>query len=152
MDMDLEEHYDKIYRYCYFKLHQQQAAEDITQETFLRFLESETYRKKGKALQYLYTVARNLCIDEYRKKRQECLPEELAGEDTEERLLTSVAVKTALEELSGEDRELILLRYVNEVPAAVIGRLLGMSRFAVYRRTKGILAILEKKLGREDFL
>ena len=41
--MDIEEQYDKIYRYCYFKLSNQQLAEDITQETFLRFLESNTY-------------------------------------------------------------------------------------------------------------
>lgn len=40
MSMDLEEQYDKIYRYCYFKVHQRETAEDITQETFLRFLDS----------------------------------------------------------------------------------------------------------------
>jgi len=34
--MDLEEQYDKIYRYCYFKVRHCQTAEDITQETFLR--------------------------------------------------------------------------------------------------------------------
>ena len=64
---EIEKQYDRIYRYCYFKLRQREAAEDITQETFLRFLESETYQNEGKALQYFYTVARNLCIDEYRK-------------------------------------------------------------------------------------
>ena len=36
--MDLEERYDKLYRYCYMKTRHPQAAEDITQETFLRFL------------------------------------------------------------------------------------------------------------------
>ena len=41
--MDLEEQYEKIYRYCYFRLRHQQMAEDITQETFLRFLESGNY-------------------------------------------------------------------------------------------------------------
>ena len=35
--MDIEEQYDKIYRYCYFKLYDTQLAQDITQETFLRF-------------------------------------------------------------------------------------------------------------------
>ena len=39
MHTDLDEQYDKIYRYCYMKLRHQQTAEDITQETFLRFLE-----------------------------------------------------------------------------------------------------------------
>ncbi len=160
--MDIEEQYDKIYRYCYFKLRQQHIAEDIAQETFLRFLESATYRNTGQALQYLYTVARNLCIDEYRRKSYERLPEDekdyhrrihdSAEHDMEEKLLTSIAVREALEELREEDRELMLLRYVNEVPVSVISRLLGISRFAVYRRTQAILKSLQDKLGEEDFL
>lgn len=39
MSMELEEQYDRIYRYCYYKLRDVQQAEDITQETFLRYLE-----------------------------------------------------------------------------------------------------------------
>ncbi len=160
--MDIEEQYDKIYRYCYFKLRQQHIAEDIAQETFLRFLESATYRNTGQVLQYLYTVARNLCIDEYRRKAYEPLPGDEEGyhrriqdrtePDMEEKLLTSIVVREALEELREEDRELMLLRYVNEVPVSVISRLLGISRFAVYRRTQAILKSLQDKLGKEDFL
>ena len=38
---EIEEQYDKIYRYCYFKLQKREIAEDITQETFARlFLQS----------------------------------------------------------------------------------------------------------------
>lgn len=158
---DLEAQYDKIYRYCYFKIHNREMAEDITQETFLRFLESGHYQNTGRALQYLYTVARNLCIDEYRKKHCESLSGELteleigsragtAG-SMEDKLLTSITVKAALEELEEADRELVLLRYVNEVPIGIVGRLFGMSRFAVYRRTKNILKILQEKLGKENF-
>lgn len=39
--MDLEIQYDRIYRYCYFRLHNAQIAEDITQETFLRFFNKD---------------------------------------------------------------------------------------------------------------
>ena len=81
--MDIEEQYDKIYRYCYFKLSNQQLAEDITQETFLRFLESNTYYEKGKKLRYLYTIAHNLCVDIYRRKTEDPLTEELWSEDKE---------------------------------------------------------------------
>ncbi len=150
--MDIEEQYDKIYRYCYFKLQQQSIAEDITQETFLRFLENKTYKMRGQELNYLYTIARNLCIDEYRRKKAESLPEEFVDQDVEERLLTSISLKVALEQLSEEDRELILLRYVNEVPIAIICKMLGISRFAVYRKLKGATNLLQEKLGREDFL
>ena len=73
-DMDLDEQYDKIYRYCYFRMYQREAAEDITQETFLRFLENGTFRNTGRQLQYLYTIARNLCIDAYRNEKKRELP------------------------------------------------------------------------------
>ena len=64
--MDIEQQYDKVYRYCYFKVQDKYLAEDITQETFLRFFNSD-YKARGKELAYLYTIARNLCIDEYRR-------------------------------------------------------------------------------------
>lgn len=148
--IDIEEQYDKIYRYCYFKVHHRETAEDITQETFLRYLENEDYRNTGKALQYLYTIARNLCTDEYRKKKWGSLPEDLPEEGSragmEERVTTVVALKEALEGLEERQRELILLRYANEVPVAVIGKLFGISRFIVYRRIKEALKALRESL------
>lgn len=41
--MDLKEQYDKIYRYCYFKVRRREMAEDITQETFLRVFEKNKH-------------------------------------------------------------------------------------------------------------
>lgn len=144
--MDLSDQYDKLYRYCYFRLRNRETAEDITQETLLRFWESEHYRDTGKAMQYLYTIARNLCIDACRRRRFEIPlePADLSLEafdpasrdsSLQERLVTSLAVRAALDTLEETDRELLLLRFVNEVPIQVISGLLGMSRFAVYRRT-----------------
>lgn len=94
--MDLEEQYDKIYRYCYFKLHHQQMAEDITQETFLRFWESNDYCERGKKLQYLYKIAHNLCLNEYRRKQVEPLEDEILTEDKEDEILTNRCKVTAL--------------------------------------------------------
>ena len=37
--MDLEDQYDKLYRYCYFRVRDVQTAEDLVQETFLRWLD-----------------------------------------------------------------------------------------------------------------
>ena len=149
--MDLEEQYDKIYRYCYFKVHKREIAEDITQETFLRFLESRDYVNTGKAMQYLYTIARNLCIDEYRNHKTELLEEEAVDSNAEDDMITRVSVRMALEELDEADRELLLIRYVNEVPVSVICKLYGISRFAVYRRVSQAIKNLKGKLGKEDF-
>ena len=66
--MNLEDQYDRIYKYLYFHLHDRQTAEDMTQEAFLRFLGSRTYRDENRQLQYLYTIARNLCRQHYRDR------------------------------------------------------------------------------------
>lgn len=144
--MDYEVQYDKIYRYCYFKLHNQTVAEDVTQETFLRFLESSTYKERGKELNYLYTIARNLCIDESRKRVSEELSEEITEEGPEERIIENVVMKQAMELLTTEERELVLLRYVNEVPVKVICELRGCSRFVLNRQMKQVLKKLREKL------
>ncbi len=144
--MDYEAQYDKIYRYCYFKLQNQTVAEDVTQETFLRFLENSTYKEQGKELNYLYTIARNLCIDESRKRVLEELPEEVSEDGTEAHVIESVVMKQAMELLTNEERELVLLRYVNEVPVKVICELRGCSRFAVSRQLKQVLKKLRETL------
>ena len=144
MALDIEEQYDKIYRYCYYRLRNREQAEDVAQETFLRWFSSDTYRNTGQVLQYLYTIARNLCTDESRKPVMESLLENMPATDTDP--LLSIALRTALDKLSSEDRELVLLRYVNEVPAGVLCRLYGISRFARYRRLRGILKTLQNGL------
>ena len=146
--LDLAEHYDKIYRYCYCKLKQRELAEDITQETFLRFLNHGRDFHTAHALPYLYTIARNLCIDEYRKKKPLPAIEEEQIEDigAEEKMFTGISVRLALSELEEEERELLLLRYVNEVPVYAICKVYGLSRFSVYRKLKSALKKLEEHL------
>lgn len=149
--MDFEEEYDKIYRYCYFKVRRRETAEDITQEAFLRFLESGCVNT-GKNLHYLYTIARNLCVDEFRRRKTEALDEESADSFSEDSMVENLSVRIALSQLEETDRELLLLRYVNEAPIVVIGRLYGISRFAVYRRVLQAVKNLKEKLGGDHFL
>ncbi|MDE5770919.1 MAG: sigma-70 family RNA polymerase sigma factor [Ruminococcus sp.] len=151
MQVDLRNQYDKIYRYCYLRVNNRETAEDLTQETFLRFLEKPQYHNKNKDLQYLYTIAGNLCIDEYRKKTIEELSDDLPDTTyNEDKVLTSIALSGALKKLSDEDREIILLRYVNEEPVGVISKLYNISRFALNRRIKNILEFLRKEFEKED--
>lgn len=70
--MELEELYDRIYRYCYFHIGRKELAEDLTQETFLRFFHRNPSLHPEKQLAYLYTIAKNLCTDAYRKKERNC--------------------------------------------------------------------------------
>ncbi|MDE6606286.1 MAG: RNA polymerase subunit sigma-24, partial [Lachnospiraceae bacterium] len=47
--------YDKIYKYCYYKLGNKQTAEDITQETFLKYFAQNIKIEQGRQTAYLYT-------------------------------------------------------------------------------------------------
>ena len=149
--MNLEDQYERIYKYLYFRLHDKHAAEDLTQEAFLRFLESRTYRDEDRQLHYLYTIARNLCSQYYRDsvityslEENDSLPER---EGFERKLLQQISLQNALDKLSPEEWEMLFLRYVNEVPVSVISRLYEISRFAVYRKLKMILKKMRIWMG-----
>ena len=109
-------------------------AEDVTQETFLRFLEDSNYCERGQKIRYLYTIAHNLCVDTYRSKQAEILEDELLIEDKEDEILTGIAVKEAVSQLAKEEQELLLLRYVNEVPVSDICSIFENIQIFSYRR------------------
>ena len=69
--------------------------------------------------------------------------------DTEEDILTSIDLRIALDKLSEEERELILLRYINEVPLSEMSKLYKISRFALYRRIQDITKKLQGYMGKE---
>ena len=106
MSVDINEQYDKIYRYCFLRVRHKETAEDITQETFLRYLEHPHYNSVDKTLQLLYTIAGNLCFDEFRRKKTtELTDTEASADDVEENVLSGVDLKQAMNRLSAEDRE-----------------------------------------------
>lgn len=157
MDLDLQ--YDKIYRYCYYKVRDKQIAEDITQETFLRYLDSG-YSEHGKKLQYLYTIARNLCIDLYRRQDHEVLSfgnenetdaDAICVTGFEEAVTVREDVQKVLSALSDEDREILLMKYANEEKDNVICKVYGISRFALYRRLRRLQRTLKELLS-DDYL
>ena len=147
--MDIEQQYDKIYRYCLHRLGDGHLAEDVTQETFARYFAAGP-RGTEHALRWLYTVARNLCTDQRRRPPTEPLPEELPAPGDPDSALTALALRQAVAALPAEDQELILMRYVNQEPVSVIASVLGMSRFGVYRRTRAALETLRRALEEDE--
>ena len=151
--MDIEKQYDKIYRYCYFKLYDKQLAQDITQETFLRFYQQGLSFDHGRELPYLYTIAKNLCIDEFRKQAVDSI-EELESEatsDPAEEWIDMLVLRSIVSNLPNDEQELLFLRYVNELPITSICKITGLSRFAVYRRLSKALKWLKEELVKEGF-
>ena len=148
--MDLQEQYSRLLRYCFVRTKDRYLAEDVVQETFLRFWQSHSYRDTGREMAYLYIIARNLCMDEFRKPAnvsiEECPDLEADSRYEPEEAMIQEAVREAMDKLPDDLREIIALRYVSELSAADIGKVVGMSRFAVHRRLKEGLALLKKEL------
>lgn len=135
---NIEEQYDKIYRYCYYKVRNRDLAEDITQETFLRGIEAQG---RGVDIRYLYRIAHNLCIDEFRRVKTDPIDdlEVSDGTDISASVVDSIVINQALSNLTEQEREVLLLRFANEEPVSVICSIYGKSRFAVYRWIQSIL-------------
>ncbi len=136
-----EEHSDAIFRYCYFKLSDRDRALDLLQDTFVKVWQ---YIKGGhtvgnvKAL--LYMTARNLIIDEYRKKKMHSLEKlqeegwEPSEEDYVENLenrLDAVRAVELIQKIPDKYREVIFMRYVQDLSIKEISSLVGESENAV---------------------
>ena len=69
-----EKHADEIFRFCFMKVSNKEKAEDLTQDAFMRYWHS---LRTGEPIRndraFLYTLARNLVIDWYRKKKESSL-------------------------------------------------------------------------------
>ncbi len=155
-DLFVRGHYEALLKYCYYHCFDAAYAEDLTQETFLRFFEKlSDYRYLGKTRNYLYTIAGNLCRDYY-KKTKECSLEELPEEaqaapqgPEEEEILDQFTVQAAVNALPEEWREIIILYYFQGLRLAEIAGLLGIGLPLVKYRMKQAKKRLEQLLGEE---
>lgn len=67
-DKFVRKYYGDILSYCKYHCLDQTEAEDLTQETFLRFMNNiQSYQHIGKAKNYLYVIAGNLCKNHVKK-------------------------------------------------------------------------------------
>lgn len=146
MAEDIRDIYDRIYRYCFYRIRNSAAAEDITQEAFLRYFAQSTGIRRGEDMAYLYTITKNLCVDHFRKKQYDEIPEEYPGEEFSEKSETKIAVRAALEKLEEEQKEVILLRYPGGLSVNETAEAMGISRFAVYRLERSALSEMKKYL------
>lgn len=151
MSVNLQNQYDKIYKYCYFKVKNKDIAEDLTQVTFLKYFCQNSYISRGKPLAYLYTIAKNQCIDYFRQKQTAPLDDNLISSDEVNTVLTNLAVKQAVNSLTPELTEILLLRFGSELAINEIAVVLAISRFAVSRKINTALKELKRMLREEDF-
>jgi RNA polymerase sigma-70 factor (ECF subfamily) len=151
MSVSLQDQYEKIYRYCYFKVNNKEIAEDLTQETFLKYFSQTSYINRGKPLAYLYTIAKNLCIDFYKKNKEQDLDEEILGNDAISVFEIHFTIREAVSTLPNDLQELLLLRFANELGIGEIANIMGISRFSVHRKLNKAFDKLKAILRKEDF-
>ena len=115
-DLFVHKYYQEILSYCYHHCFDQTYAEDLTQETFIRFFTKlSDYHYKGKTLNYLYTIAGNLCKD-YLKRTKETLLEEneFEEENQTEQILNRVLIEQVLEQLQmNQEKYLLFIIFKN---------------------------------------
>lgn len=138
-----DEHADALWAFC-LRLtgHDRARAEDVVQEVLLRAWRSSNVleRAHGSLRSWLYTVARNIVIDEWRTHRSERelsvanVPDlDPAGDRTDE-LLLSWVVADALVRLSPEHRGVLLECYYRGASVAEAARRLGVPEGTVKSR------------------
>lgn len=128
-----DEHADAVFRLCYGKTSNREEAKDLAQETFTRvWLQLEKGGEIRDLRAFLFTVARNLVKDYYKRKKpvlERDLPEGTL-EAAPSAPMQAVAAETALvlevlRALPEPYRESVLLHHVEGIPIGEIAKMLG---------------------------
>jgi RNA polymerase sigma-70 factor, ECF subfamily len=141
----------KIYAFVYRRIEDVAAAQDVTSATFeaaLRHLPS--YRWRGISFSaWLYKIARREVAQHYRRMQYKVPTPETSPPDPESHVQTierDLALNNALAQLSEKDRELLTLRYLDDLPVSDVAAILGISAQNVYLRTHRALARLREQM------
>lgn len=161
-----DQHYAGVYRFLRVKLPNDQIAQDIVSEAFVKCWNAilknpDNYPDNDKA--YLYRIAYNTLKDHYRTKNREVQvgEDDIIGYldkkdqadspafDVANEMDTSVEVKKiyeALKEMSEDAAELITLRYIEDMGNKEIAKILGKSEGAVRTGLSRAMKELREKL------
>jgi len=142
---------DKIYRFIFFKVSNHESAEDLTAEVFLKtwqYLNEPDKREVGNLNALLYQSARNIVIDFYRSSQREIMPGDdslkLIEDSRQQSLLEKVEIGTEIEnivahlrKLKDEYREVLILKFIDELSTKEISKVLdksyGATRVLIHR-------------------
>lgn len=153
-----DKYHKKIYRFIFFKVSNQELAEDLASQVFLQVWEHIINKNKITELQaFIYQVARNKVIDYYRNKEKEELPlifeNQEAGSSikiNEQKILDQAidneVLTKLINKLKGNYREVIILRFVEEYSINEIAKILNKSkvniRVLIHRALKELKDLL----------
>lgn len=139
----------------------QQDAADLVQEAFIKvYHQLGKFDGKGSFSSWIYRVAINHCMDEFRKKRHKMVENEMREDHIRdsnhpEVIFLKKERNRQLEKLIGclpeEERMIILLRYVNELSYSEIGELMNLPlatvRNKLHRAKKKLRETIQQEKG-----
>lgn len=161
METFVRQYYGTILKYCAFRIVSRDEAESITQETFVRFFSAVSgYRHSGRALNFLYTIAKNLCADFNRKTAAEERARErilveggtASFEETGGKSDLRIDVERALRKLPEELREVIVFFYFHDMKVKDIAEILDIGLPLVKYRLRRGREKLAEIMGEEEVL
>ncbi len=154
----------RLYRYLARLTPDPETARDLAQETLVRALKAMLGgARPDDVLAWLYRIATNLARDEHKsayRRRVELYdalepPAVAMSDDNPERIVLDagqavarqVAVRRAVAELDGQLREVIILRFVEELPVKAIAVIQGIPEGTAKSRLYRAYRALEARLG-----
>jgi RNA polymerase sigma-70 factor (ECF subfamily) len=154
-------HFDRIYSYLHVSVGNRHDAEDLTTQTFLKMLESiGRFRWQSAPFSaWLFRIAHNLAMDHFRANRrwqpEEEVPEPEGDESTsaEAGALESIGRKSMLElieDLSGEQQQVLTLKFVFNFSNAEAATILGKTEGAIKSLQHRALVSLQKQIDQRE--
>jgi RNA polymerase sigma-70 factor (ECF subfamily) len=155
-------YYPKIYAYLLRRLGNTDLAEDMAANVFLHAVEGiNSFRWRGFSLSsWFFRIAHNQVVDHFRRKarariKTEPLTEELLakisnGQDATEAIFVKDKLKLALESITDDQRQVVLLKFFEGLSNAEVARIIKKSEGAVKGLQHRALASLKCILGKED--
>jgi len=163
-------HQGALYNFAFRQLRTQSVAEDVVQEAFIRVVQNAAdFKHEARFTTWLYTIARNLCIDQMRKRalrKHPSLDEARSGEDGDGPTLgeqtadtrasverdaagseIKIRIARAVEALPDEQREVFLMREVANLPFKEIADITGVPENTVKSRMRYALERLQDALS-----
>ena len=153
-----ERYFDRIYRYLVLRIGNTGEAEDMTQQVFLKVLESiASFKWRSIPLSaWLFRIAHNQMVDYLRRKSKRTtvpIEPELArsGDKDDPHLLMEQKLETeqlisAIRGLTEAQREVVSLRFSSELPIAEMAKVMGKSLGAIKALQHSAIVALRKKL------
>jgi RNA polymerase sigma-70 factor (ECF subfamily) len=152
-------YFTPLYRYVYFRVTNKADADDLTQEVFLKAYTSfQNYVPSSESpLPYFYTIARNMVIDHYRKKKTLVLNEDTlhqvpdtATASPEDEAATKeeyLLIQTHVTYLPEDQQDALVLRFINGLSNKEIARVMKKSEVAVRQLQSRGLRSLREAIG-----